>query len=340
MAQAQTIHELEIGPQFVSLGNSTIQTRNIELVRIDPHPQTFKTQTEWDHKEKIESEKTINRLNEQIIECEKETNETSVLVADQRKISVLFLIFLFSLIPTLFLGSAVEYFGKTFAFIIFVLPSILLILYICKRAASFSHEARAYSASSYKNWVTKRSTKDLSYNFHMLSAQLKYLREEKSKNTKLLEKGSLNSRPFSLILKTNSGSEFIIAGINLDDAFALKRRFDAALGGSDLTVYHFDSRTQNVQMMVNANIKIEINNDIDHIMSRLDQLRAEDRAELKAYLDEVRQIANRNAISKEEAKETQSKLDTFLDKYRKIVGAANDTVELVNNIKKALNPFW
>ncbi len=92
-------------------------------------------------------------------------------------------------------------------------------------------------------------------------------------------------------------------------------------------------------MVVNANIKIEINNDIDQIMSRLEQLRADDRAELKAYLDDVRRIANSNAITKTEAKETQTKLDRFLDKYRKVVGAANDTVELVSNIRKLFIPF-
>ena len=142
---------------------------------------------------------------------------------------------------------------------------------------------------------------------------------------------------FSVILTTNSGQKFSIQCPNLEYAYDLRRLVEAAWRGSDVAVYHVDFRTQNIHMVVHANIKI--NNDIDQIMSRLEQLRVEDRTELKAYLDDVRLIANRNAISKEEVKETQTKLDRFLDKYRKIVGAANDTVELVNNIKNAFKPW-
>ena len=294
MTQAQAVQELEIGPQFISLGSSTIQTRNIASVAIFPNPKDAKTQVEWDQKKDIQRQQDeIYAMNSQ--KCLKSDLEEKIRKFDSRKINGIGFIVLWLFVLSEIIHQSNVGYGIWYCIFTFWFPLLLVLKLI-----DISKELKPLYAKTVaiEKWLKANESKT----YPPSVTQLPYSADDRSAFSVLF---------FSVVLTINSGQKFSIQCPNLEYAYDLRRLVEAAWRGTDVAVYHVDSRTQNIHMVVHANIKI--NNDIDQIMSRLEQLRVEDRTELKAYLDDVRLIANMNAISKEEVKETQTKLDRFLD---------------------------
>jgi hypothetical protein len=138
---------------------------------------------------------------------------------------------------------------------------------------------------------------------------------------------------FTVKLCINSSEHLQIICDKLEEAYETRARIHAAAQNIDRVAHHIDNST-NISIGGNVNVSINsklIDGELKKLLSRIEIERLENRRELKSYFDEIVR-----AISNNDANLAVTKLDRFCDRYKKVVGAVNETLQLANNIRRLL----
>jgi hypothetical protein len=327
MANRQIVSELEIGPQIVSFGKTTLATRNITKIDIDPDPKDFRSQAEVN--ENVRSlENKIKSNNDEYNKWMKEHRRRFWSSLIRRFFCLVGLVLFVAafmikndgLIRYFRLPVGLAYLGL---FYVIVWDGVVFFFGRKRRIDFFLDDLR-------KRLLLCIVLLPLG---PLFGAIARIFLEGERPEPLLYEKWQY-SRPWNVLVASSSGDVLTIpCQQDLDFAFRVQKRLREAMLGTDTARYHVDAR---VQYIYNMDIRIEVNRDVERLIAKLEASRAAERKELIACLEDVRKFATGGGVGREQA---QSSFSRFLSKYREVIGAARDTMDLVEGLRRVFIGF-
>lgn len=302
--------ELQFGPQSITYRNQMISVRDVGPISICPDPEGARTQAEWNQR-LIDSANKRNQLIQKEI-SDIESRLQSLVYSKSHGNNVYFIIGIYVFLVALNAALIIA-FKKRFDF--GTISILTLTLWI---TVTIIH---GYIRSNLLTHAVKKDNKEKA-----LEDELRILRIKLSPHPNLRQE-------FTVKLCVNSSEHLQIICDKLEEAYEMRARIHAAAQNVDRVAHHIDNST-NINIGGNVNVSINselVNSELNKLLSRVEIERLENRRELKSYLDEIVR-----AISNNDAKLAMTKLDRFCDRYKKVVGAVNETLQLANNIKRLL----